>query len=212
MSQYNENQILNNFFHQKDDGIVVEIGAAFYDTNSNSRMLIDRGWKALLVEPNTTFYKNLSNFYKDNGNVFLENCCAYSEDIEEVDFFEYEQCSTMSESFKNRVEEIGEGNINWTNYEGQIKNGFVKSTKKAIKTEKIIKKYFNKVDFLSVDCEGSDYEVLKGIDFNNIHIKLICYERQNDVDVNMAIENLLTSNGFELYETNIGNYFWVNKK
>jgi FkbM family methyltransferase len=211
MSQYNENEILNKFFGDKKDGVVVEIGAAFYDINSNSKMLIEKGWKALLVEPNTKFYKELQEFHKENTNVFLENCCAYENDIEEVEFFEYDQCSTMDVNFKKRVEDIGQSNEDWVDFNGEVKNGFIRSTKKAVKTDKIIKKYFEKVDFLSVDCEGSDYQVLKGINFDDIYINLICYERQNDEDINIQIENLLTHNGFELYEKNIGNYFYVNK-
>ena len=40
-AQYNEEEIFKNFFNNKQDGFVVEVGAADGITNSNSRFLIE---------------------------------------------------------------------------------------------------------------------------------------------------------------------------
>ena len=209
MSQYNEISILNSYFGEKKDGVVVEIGAAFHDTNSNSKFLIERGWKALLVEPNRFFYNDLLKFYgSNNPNVHLENCCAFYKDIQEVKFYEYGQLSTMNEDFKNRVIEIGQSKDKWMDHNGEVQEGFIENKVKAYKTSKIIEKYFHYIDFLSIDCEGADFDVIKGLDFEKTHIQLICHEKQNDSSLNKEIQDYLYSFGFKYYISNIGNVFY----
>ena len=44
-----------------------------------------------------------------------------------------------------------------------------------------LKNYKNKrLDFLSIDAEGADYEVLKSLNFKNYKPKLICIEIWQD--------------------------------
>ena len=48
--------------------------------------------------------------------------------------------------------------------------------------DQVLKKYkvlINQVDFLNIDVEAHDYEVLKGIDFVKIKPKIICIEIEN---------------------------------
>lgn len=216
MGQYNEEEILNSFFGNKIDGVVVEIGAAFHDTNSNSRSLIERGWKALLVEPNKTFYKNLVDHYKESDNVFIENVCAFEDDIDEVSFYEYGQISTMDNCFKDRASELYV-NEKWVDHNGEDKYGYIETKISAIKTSKLLEKYFTHIDFLSIDCEGADFDVILGIDFKTVSINLLCHEKQNEnqefrgiPDVNKQILEYLTSVGFVKVYENIGNIFFKN--
>lgn len=221
MSQYNEVSILRKYFGDNNMTIsengqpikrtVVEIGAAFHDTNSNSKYLIDSGWRALLIEPNRFFFNDLLKAHQNNPDVYLENCCAHTHDIEEVIFYEYGQYSTMSLDFKKRVENIGESKESWIDHLGQTQIGFLENRVKAFKTSKIIEKYFNYVDFLSVDCEGVDFDVIKGIDFDKVHIQLICHERQNEVEINREIESYLSLYGYVFYTANTGNIFYEKK-
>ena len=192
--------------------VVVEIGAAFHDINSNSKYLIERGWKALLIEPNRFFFNDLLNAHRNNPDVYLENCCAHSHDIEEVTFYEYGQLSTMNQDFKNRIVSIGDANQNWIDHNGQTQTGFIENRVKAFKTSKLIEKYFDYVDFLSVDCEGGDFDVIKGIDLDKVHIQLICHERQNEPSVNQEIQNYLTSFNYVFYTGNAGNLFYEKIK
>ena len=111
MSQYDEEIIIKRFFETQEQGVVVEIGVGFFDINSNSLYLIEKGWNALLVEPNKHFFEKLNQRYSLNTKLKLENVAAYYENLEEVVFFEYGQVyfyilwpnSEKSEIFRNTV-------------------------------------------------------------------------------------------------------------
>ena len=88
------------------------------------------------------------------------------------------------------------------------KNFFFKNKdfkEKKIKTENInniLKKYkFNKVDFLNIDLEGLEYEVIKSINFKKFKINLICVEilDHNTISRNKSkkIHQILKKNNFE---------------
>ena len=76
---------------------------------------------------------------------------------------------------------------------------------KKIKTENvnnILKKYkFNKVDFLNIDLEGLEYEVIKSLDFKRFKIDLICIEilDHNKISKNKSkkIHKILKKNNFK---------------
>jgi len=212
-SQYNEESFLSDFFGEKKNGVVVEIGSAFIDINSNSKFLIEKGWRALLVEPNTIFFKKLKEHYNTNQSVYLENVCAYSNDIDSVKFYEFNrgddegrQVSTMDDCFRERIKRL-------------YGDHYVEIVTKAVKTSKLIEKYFNHVDFLSIDTEGSDMNVILGIDFESVYISLLCHESQNseqifdgDLNVNQQIQNYLENKGFQKVYENGGNIFYENIK
>jgi FkbM family methyltransferase len=213
-SQYNEESFLSDFFGEKKDGVVVEIGAAYVDKNSNSKLLIEKGWRSLLVEPNTIFFKKLKEHYKENQSVYLENVCAYSDDIDSVKFYEFDrgddddarQVSTMDDCFRERVKRL-------------YGDHYVQIETKAVKTSKLIEKYFKHVDFLSIDTEGSDMNVILGIDFESVYISLLCHESQNseqifdgELNVNEQIYNHLKNKGFQKVYENSGNIFYENIK
>jgi len=63
-SQYTEEDFLLDFFKNKSNGFLVDIGAADGITNSNSRRLILDGWSGILIEPNKKNYNKLLDLYQ----------------------------------------------------------------------------------------------------------------------------------------------------
>lgn len=166
-SQYNEESFLKQYFNNKI-GFVVEIGAADGITNSNSRMLIESGWSALLIEPNPNSYQKLVNLYEHNNLVTLSNtgCASISQNN---DFFidhndNHQQLSTFNVQQVNKCKEM----YNCEFSQIQIY---------TYKTSDIFDKHkISQIDFLSIDTESYDLEVIKGIDFDKVKIDLICIE------------------------------------
>ena len=61
-SQNNEDEIISTYFGDYK-GTLLDIGANDGETLSNSRLLIQQGWGASLVEPSLTCLKKLNDLY-----------------------------------------------------------------------------------------------------------------------------------------------------
>lgn len=68
----------------------------------------------------------------------------------------------------------------------------------------------SKVDYLSLDVEGSELKVLEGIDYAKLDIELIGVEI-NYKDDETKIYNILNKNGYT-FITKCGDYFFAKMK
>lgn len=195
-AQYGEEIFLKKFLDINNKGLVVDIGAADGIRFSNSRFLIEQGWRALLVEPNPKNFKKIKELYNENNLVLLENVGCGNDTIEEVQFFidkndEHEQLSTFKIEQMNKCKSI-------------YNCDFVETNLKIIKTSDLFEKYnILSIDFLSIDTEDFDENVIEGIDFSKVEIKLICVEHDTP-----KIQKKLTENNFYKVHKTIGNIFY----
>lgn len=198
-SQYDEEAIINSFFKNKKDGLVVDIGAADGINNSNSRKLILDGWSALLIEPNPNNFSKLQTLYIENQNVNTLNLGCSDTTEDKIKFYidqndEYEQLSTFSLEQVQKCKQM-------------YGCDFIEKNIDVVKTSEIFSKNnVTKINFLSVDTESYDYKVIKGIDFDNVEIDLICVEH-----LNSELEKLLEDLNYTVYYNNIGNTFFKKK-
>lgn len=198
-SQYDEESIINSFFKNKKDGLVVDIGAADGINNSNSRKLILDGWSALLIEPNPNNFSKLQTLYIENENVNTLNLGCSDTTEDKIKFYidqndEYEQLSTFSLEQVQKCKQM-------------YGCDFIEKNIDVVKTSEIFSKNnVTKINFLSVDTESYDYKVIKGIDFDNVEIDLICVEH-----LNSELEKLLEDLNYTVYHNNIGNTFFKKK-
>lgn len=168
--QYGEDRILESFFEGKDEGFVVEIGAADGEDNSNSWHLLKRpGWQGLLVEPEPSQYATLKARYQDRDGVDTVNCACGPETGMGTFYIGgegHKQGSTMSLEWKQRLEkDYG------ATYPGTAKVDVV-----TLADLFMVNGVPSVLDFLSIDCEGLDYPVLQSINWKTWKPKLICME------------------------------------
>lgn len=195
-SQYNEEGFIDSFFKNKNNGFLVDIGAADGITNSNSRFLIEKGWGGILIEPNTKNFNKLQELYKNNKKVILENTGCSNEDILNVDFYvdqnnEYEQLSTFSQPQMIACKDY-------------FKCEFLNLKSSLIKTSSLFENHsVYEIDFLSIDTESYDTNVILGIDFSLVKISLICVEHDSQ-----ELRNYLEHNSYEEVHRTIGNIFF----
>jgi hypothetical protein len=72
----------------------------------------------------------------------------------------------------------------------------------------------NNVDYFSLDIEGGEIEVIKGLDFKKINITVLQIENQSFLKNKLEIEKILFSNNFGLLKEAKTDtfYFQKNKK
>ena len=169
-------------FGPHSQGYFVEFGATNGIQLSNSFMLEKfYGWDGLLCEPSTNYFQEL----KRNRNVSTDNRCVFSTTGEILEFVDLE---------------IGEH----SSIEGFSRNGLLlgdDKEKSRYKVESVtlgdLLSSHNApgfVHFLSIDTEGSEYEVLKNFDFHVRQILFICVELSFNANL---IEKILVSNGYQ---------------
>jgi FkbM family methyltransferase len=82
----------------------------------------------------------------------------------------------------------------------------------VIQLKDILSRYhITHVDFLSLDVENGEYNVLKSIDFSTVEFYLICIELdEHDKIKDQNCRDLLIRNGFVFKHRMTINEFWIN--
>jgi len=154
-------------------GNVLDIGANDGITLSNSYFLIDLGWKGYLVEAGKSAYEKLNNIYNSKENVNIYNI-ALGNQNGNVTFFESKNLLNSDDvGLVSSV--ISSETIRWRNtgviYEEY--NVEMITFDNFIKLNKLKDKVF---DFISIDIEGLDYDILTQIDLDKFGCKCVCVE------------------------------------
>lgn len=204
-SQYGEEDIINSFFNSKKQGFFVDVGAADGEDNSNTRYLAKHlDWSGVLIEPHPEFYQSLSTLYKENNKIKTINAAVYNSEgnLPFYLFGEYRdaQISTLDEKFKQKVISI---------YGNKFKSVDIKTIKLQTIFKEIYNNGVNTIDFLSVDCEGADIEVLESNDWNIYRPSLICVEHSMDT---VTLHDFMNKYNYTVYKKTTGNTFFVEKE
>lgn len=177
----------------KKEGYFVEFGATNGVGLSNTYLLEkDFNWTGILAEPAKHWHKDL----KANRNCNIETDCVWTDSKTILNFNETtnKELSTIdqfnnSDSHKNnRVN----GNIYQVN---------------SISLNDLLDKYNAPkiIDYLSIDTEGSEYEILSHFDFNKYTFNVITCEH-NFTKNRDKIYHLLKKNGYERKYTTLSKW------
>jgi len=164
------------------DGFYVELGANDGVRFSNSYYFeVNKGWKGVLIEPAPNLYVTCKKKRGANNVVFCNACVSF--DYKE-EFVRMKYCDSMTIS-DNLDLDIGdhdkfvEGGEQYLN-EGEstfifgAKSATLNSLLKEAEAPALI-------DFLSLDVEGAELEVLKGVDFTKYNFRYMVIECR-DID------------------------------
>lgn len=167
----------------KRTGYFVEFGATNGIDLSNSYLLEKEfGWNGILAEPATCWHNDLRN----NRNVNIETNCVWRDSKSILTFNEvkYPELSTINSfSSSDQLQKIRE--------EGKTYDV------KTISLIDLLEKYNapKQIDFLSIDTEGSEYEILSNFDFDKYEFRIITCEH-NFTPMREKIFSLLTEKGY----------------
>ena len=202
-SQFGEDILLKEIFFSKDNGICVEVGAFNGITHSNTYYFEKIGWTCILIEPIKSLYKQLIL----NRNSTITYNVAVSNKIGESTFYLADGPTKALSSLdidKLPLELIRSNG-------GKIKEIKVKTTtlNQILEENKI-----SKIDFITIDTEGHEYEVLEGFNLNKYSPKVLIIE-DNSLIINKKIDKYMSNNGYSLFNRTGKNYnynLWYARK
>ena len=167
---------MENIFKDKKDGFYVDVGCGHPIKNNNTYLLNKKGWSGVNIDLDKDNI-NLFNIYrKHDDNIFA----AVSDQQKEVDLYFYHSKSAINTINKNVAD-----------YQ-QAKVSQIKKIKTQSLNDILDKSNFKdlKIDFLSIDVEGSELSVLKNFDFERYSPKVIVVEYLDLSLPKLEIKNL----------------------
>ena len=196
-SQCSEDIFLNtNFFKNKTNGVYIELGALDGVLYSNTKFFEDSlQWKGILIELHPEKFKLLE---KNRPNNFLFNDLV-SLHKEPLNFRYFVDCHAAVSGVEDTLSQhhfdtYFESNNEWNKSLPQNK---ILITPKTLK-EIVKSTNLTHIDFLSLDVEGHEYEVLQSWDFS-IPIDLILIETLGVLpERDELCRNVLINNGYKL--------------
>ncbi len=158
----------------------MEFGAADGTNISNTHILEKHfDWDGILSEPSVVWHDDL----KANRHCSIETDCVWSKTNESLNFVEAGVLST--------IEEFKDVDMHHRNSKKNYKVN-------TISLLDMLNKYKSPktIDYLSIDTEGSEFEILSSFDFNEYEIKIITVEH-NHTPMREQIFSLLTNHGYK---------------
>lgn len=171
--------MFNNF---KTHGTFIEVGACDGVATSNT-LLLEReySWVGLLVEPARIWHADLFR----NRTAQIETRCAWKSNGEQLQFVE-----KLSPGRSGIVE---------TSNDDTAANEFYSVETVTLSMLLSESTTFENVDFLSVDTEGSELEVLQGFPFEKIQPRFICVEHNFNDFKRAQVRSLLGRHGYHVF-------------
>jgi FkbM family methyltransferase len=178
----------------KNDGYFVEFGCCDGIHLSNTYLLEKYfNWRGIVCEP----AKKFANELKRNRKCFVETQCVYSESNINLLFNESNsgELSSLSKFLPNdKFIKLRKNNVSY-----EVKTISLNDLLDKYKAPKIF-------EYLSIDTEGSEYEILKTFNFKNYIPKIITVEHNFDTEKRELIKNLLIKNNYTRVFENISGW------
>jgi len=200
-SQNGEDAILNKIFKNQKNGFFIEVGCIDGKRFSNTLMLEEKGWKGMCIEAHSDYIDILK---KNRPNSIICHCAASEKNENNISFYANDRGSLSSL-------DKSQGEI-WKKQYKKYFTGFKKQTIKKRRLDYLFKKYnIKKIDVLSIDVEGHEIEVLKGINFNEIKPRVLIIESESKTHEDQIDKILLPLGYYKSIRLN-GNIFYLLNK
>ncbi len=207
-SQKGEDLIIDRYFKNKRKGFYIDIGAYHPQINSNTKLFYDRGWNGINIEPNPARIELFQRFRKRDKN--LNVGIGSSKGM--ATFYELDAngLSTFSKKEADSMLKLGH----------KLKN---KMKIQMYKMQDIMKEYVRSdIDFITIDTEALDLEVLKSNNWEKYRPKLLCIETidfadlltstKDSSDRKREISKYLSEKGYKEYFSNGLNTLYIDSK
>ena len=184
-SQDGEDLFLSERFAGVNDGVYVDVGAYHPIRFSNTFWAYKRGWRGINIEPNPDGIAvfDLLRPTDININCGVSNVCG------NMQYYKFREAALNTFNYE-RVKYLEKLDYK---VEGVIRVP-------VVPLQSILDKYsISKINFLDIDVEDNELEVLQGLDFDKVDIDLILVEQ---LDMNLqeiidsSVAKLLLQHGY----------------
>lgn len=185
-AQDGEEIFLKELFDQKKKGTYVDIGANHPFRFSNTNWAYVRGWRGINIEPDLVNYELLKHIRKEDINLN----CGISDKETQLDYYVFRE------------------NVLNTFCEDEIENrdNIIEIRKIPVRRmDSVLREYdIHEIDYIDIDVEGMELQVLNSIDWESVNIRCILLEQKA-----LSLYGVLESEACKLLRTK--GYIPVNK-
>ncbi len=185
-ADYETDLEIQKYFEPGYSGVCIDIGAGIGTERSNTYYFERNYWKCLCIEPNPKLYSHMRMYRRLAMNIA---CGSY--DKKEVPFYVYDINEGNQEAISSLTvdQRLVDSHKEMINRVDEIKV-------EVKKLDTVLSRInLEKIDFLSIDTEGTELDVLKGFDINRWSPKLF------------VLENNFNESKFSEYLGNFGYVF-----
>lgn len=173
----------------KERGFFVDIGAADGITGSNTFILEKfYKWHGICVDPNPVFMQSLFNC-RDS---FVSTLCVYSETGKILPFkFCTDENQFFGWNFRSGIQS------HLAAIDEEVNKSFSSINVLTISLNDLLELYKapTEIDYISLDTEGSEYEILKTFNFDKYKVR--CFTIEHDFgEARQLIYKLMTDHGY----------------
>ena len=167
--------LLKSVFVSCYNGIIIDVGANDGVTQSHSLPFIEKGWRAVLIEPHPKMFQVIKNIYEDVESVSIVNSAVYNGD------------KTTLRLYSGDAKNLGHSTLVPPEKHSPLRAEFMKKNApphlvNADSLTNILKQcdINEKIDILHIDAEDFGIEVLKSLDFEIYDPSVISIDIHHD--------------------------------
>jgi FkbM family methyltransferase len=198
-SQEGEDIILSRVFEGKSEGFYVDIGAHHPTRFSNTHFFYQLGWRGINIEP----YEEVRGKFDQlrSGDINLTLAVSNSQGLADFYVFKESALNTFDESLSKEYQNLG----------------YEISDVRKVETRKlsdILKQYMKdakELNFMSIDVENHELEVLQSNDWNKYRPNIILVEILNfDMHdpVKSPVHRFLSDQGYAICAKTLNTVFY----
>ena len=184
-SQIGQDLAVLDFYSDVPVGYYVDIGAYDGKTYSNTLLLEEKGWVGICADPLPSAYEKLC---ENRKFCYKTNKAVWHTSGEKLEFAVVDMCSGITGHSTYKKEQ----------------DAAEKITVETISLNDLLAVAAapNFMDYLSIDTEGTEYEILAALDHHRYKFGLIDVEHNYDEEKRRAIRDLLESKGYAYLREN----------
>ena len=189
-SLFQEDLFIKEYFKKKTKGFFIDVGSYHPLDGNNTHLLYKNGWQGINFDINSYSIKLFEFLRKRDINIHS----GISKKKSKLTMF-YRKEINMLNTLDEKIAKI------------HFKNGYNKKDIQVNTLNFFISKHLKKlkkIDFINIDVEGAELDVLKSLNFKHYQPQLICIEIHN-------IKKMYDTN-YEYLKTNSIYNYLVNRK